>query len=373
MRLPLKRFALILCVISSALLFAFVLPGCGGGSHHTLFLIGAGTPSVGSFDIGSSGALSLTTTTTTSGSDPQGIVVDAQRRYCYVLNNAGSTLMGAVLQYAIDQKHGTLSVVQAPNASSNLTQPVTPIPTGIQPSAIAIDPKSNFVFVSNYGSDSISVFALDQTDGALTEVAGSPVALATGSKPISLVARGGNLFVANQGAGTVAAYSFSSAGALTLNSMVTVGANTTSITSDPGGKYVFVADGTANTVTTFTVSGSSLSGGTSPTAVGTGPSNLYVDPSGSYLYVTNSGSGNLSGFTIGSGSLSPISGSPFTTGAGPSFVTSNSSGNLLFVANGGAASVSSFQVGGGGALTAASGSPYEATGYNSPNGLASAE
>ena len=54
----------------------------------------------------------------------------------------------------------------------------------------------------------------------------------------------------------------------------------------------------------------------------------------------------------------------------PTFSTNSTDGSYLFVANGGGASVSSFKVSNG-ALTAASGSPYAATGYNNPNGLAS--
>jgi 6-phosphogluconolactonase (cycloisomerase 2 family) len=366
----LKKLAVAVCAILSAFILSLVVSGCGSSDHHTLFLISAGTPSVGSFEIGGSGALTLNTTTYATGADPRGIVMDSQHKYAYVLNNGGSALQGGVLQYTIDQHKGSLTVVQAPDASSNITGPVQPVPTGMVPLSIAIDSNDSFVFVANSASNSISVFSIDLTTGALTQVAGSP--FPTGATPVSLVARGSSLFVANQGAATISVYGFDSkTGALTLSGTpAAAGANTTSIDSDPGGHYLFVADGTANTVSVFTISSSSLSGTPTSAPTGTMPSNVHVDPSGKYVYVTNSGSNNVSAFSIGSGSLTAISGSPFAAGTAPSYSTSNSDSSVLWVANKGSQSISAFQVSGGGALSASSGSPYAASGFSAPNGLA---
>lgn len=366
-----KRFALILCLFLSALILSVALPGCGGSSHRTLFIISSGTPAVGSFEMGDSGTLTLNSGSVSTGTDPTAIVMDSQRRYAYVVNNAGPGLLGGVLQYSIDHKHGTLTQVNAPTANSNLTAPVPPVVAGVQPVAAAIDSQNAFVFVVNSGSDSISVFSLNTSDGVLTPVSGGVFQEPAGSKPVSLVARGTSLFVANQGAANIAVYSFDSKGILTLGGTAAVGTNTTSINADPGGHTVFVADGTANTVTALTVSGSSLTVGSS-SAVGTAPSNVFVDNSGKYLYVTNSGSNNISAFTISGGSLTQVSGSPYKTGANPVFSTTNAGGSTLFVANKGDGSVSSFQIGAG-ALTENKGSPFAATGFANPNGLAGAD
>ena len=365
-----KRFAIVFSLFISALILSIALPGCGGSNKRTLFIIGAGNPAVGSFQILGNGALSLNTTSDAAGSGPEQIIMDSQRRYAYVLNNAGPTIYGGVLQFAIDHGKGRLNVVQAPNASSNLTVPVPPAVTGIQPLAEAIDTKDSFLFVANSGSNTISVFSIDLTDGALTAVSGSP--FPAGNRPVSLVARGTTLFVANQGDGTVSSYSVSATGALTLGTTVTVGANTTSINANSGGTNVYVADGTANTVTVLSASGTSLTVGSS-SAVGTAPSNLYVDPAGKYLFVTNAGSNSISVFTIGSGSLAAVSGSPYKTGAAPSYSTTDAGENYLFVANKGDGTVSSFQLGGGGSLTEVSGSPFAASGFFAPIGLAGAD
>lgn len=368
----LKKFCLVVFALLSALFVSIILPGCGGSSHHPLFLIAAGSPSIGDFDIGGGGALTLQNLSFPAGSDPTGIIMDSQRRYAFVLNNAGPSIAGGVLQYTIDAGHGSLTVVQAPSHATNITGPVGPVPTGLSPLSIAIDDSNNFVFVANADSNNISVYSLDQTTGALTQVANSP--FTTGATPVSVVSRGGSLFVANQGAATISVYTFDSkTGALALSGTpTTVGADTTAITADPAGKVLFVADGTANTVSTFTISGSGIAASGS-TPVGTDPVNLFVDPSGKYLYVADSGSNDVAAFTISSGSLNAISGSPFAVGTSPSYITSNHDGSLLFVANKGSASVSSFSIGGGGGLTAAKGSPFAATGFNAPNGLLTPE
>jgi 6-phosphogluconolactonase len=370
----LNRLRCAVVILSSLFALSLLIAGCGSGSHRTLFVIASGTPSIGAFDIAGSGALTLNTSNTFStGSNPQAIVVDSQRRFAYVLNNAGPSSLGAILQYSINRGKGTLAVIQAPTGNSGITGPVPPIPTGVSPVSMAIDSSAAFVFTANSGSDSVSVFSLDSTTGKLTEVAGSPFSTGAGSKPVSVVARGGSVFVANQGTSTIAAYTYSSTtGALSATGTpATAGANTTSIDADPAGKFLFAADGTANTVTTYSIGASGVTATTTSVAVGKAPSNVHVDTSGKYLYVANSGDNNISAFTIdGSGGLSAISGSPFTVGTAPSFITNSVNGSYLFVANSGSSNVSSFQVNNGG-LSATSGSPFAAPGYTSPNGLAS--
>lgn len=364
-----KRLLVAACALISAPLISLVVAGCGSSSHQTLFLTSSGTPTVGSFEITGNGALALTSNNTTTGSNPQVIRLTSNRKYCYVLNNAGPTIYGGIFQYTVNTGSGTLAVVEAPNASSTLTQQVSPAVTGLQPTSMVLDPSSSFVLVANSGSNTISVFVIDQTDGALTPVTGSP--FSAGNKPVAIAATSSAVFVANQADGTIAEYSFDQkTGALTLSGTTPVGTNTTALAADSGGKNLFVADGTANTVTTFSISGSSLSGG-SPTTVGTTPLNLFIDKSGSHLYVANSGSNNISGFSIGSGSLTALSGSPYTAGTAPSFITATTSGSTIFVANAGSSNVSSYTAASDGSLTALSNSPFSAPGYTSPNGLAS--
>ncbi len=366
------KFGTWLWAVFFSVLLCVAIAGCGSSTHRTLFMVSSGTPNIGVLDINGSGALTLNTTNTYSaGSDPRAIAIESQRRYAYVLNDAGTGIAGGVLQYTVDRGKGTLTIVQAPDPFSGITGPVSPAPTGVVPVAMTIDASARFVFVANSASNSISVFSIDQPTGALKEVSGSP--FTTGATPVSVAVGGTLLFVANQGAGTISAYTFdATTGALTLAGTAVAGTNTTSLTTDSNGKFVYVADGTANTVTVYSASSSGLSATSTSVVVGTTPSNVYLDSSGKFLYVANAGSNNVSGFTVdGSGGLTAISGSPWDAGTSPSFITSSVNGNFLFVANRGSANVSSFQVGNGGSLSAVNGSPFSAPGFNSPNGLAS--
>jgi 6-phosphogluconolactonase (cycloisomerase 2 family) len=62
----------------------------------------------------------------------------------------------------------------------------SPFPTGAGPNALIVDNLSKFLYVVNGRANSISVYAIDQTTGALTAVAGSPFAMAVNPVSIAL-------------------------------------------------------------------------------------------------------------------------------------------------------------------------------------------
>ena len=80
--------------------------------------------------------------------------------------NAGSSNVSV---YAIDQITGGLTQVAG-----------SPFSSGTQPQRVKIDPAGKFVFVPNAGSDNISVYQLNAGTGFLTPVAGSPFATGPG-------------------------------------------------------------------------------------------------------------------------------------------------------------------------------------------------
>jgi 6-phosphogluconolactonase (cycloisomerase 2 family) len=384
----LNRYVTSLLGLLQVILVA-VLSGCGGGNSNNnsntsvtsgvgqkavLYVISAGTPAVGTFTIGMSDVLLIGPNNYATGTNPQGIVTDSQHRYIYVLNNPGAGLAGGVLQYQITSGNGALEVIQATNNPSNIQQAVLPAPTGLTPLSMAIDQNNKFVFTANSGDNTVSTFSVGTVYGDLNAVATSPTTV--GSTPVSLVAKGNYLFIANQGTlvipASVSAYSFDGNGALTaVGNAVNIGGHPTAIASD--GHYVYVADGTANTVSVLsfdTTAGLSATG--TSASVGTNPVNLYITPGNKYLYVANAGSNNVSGFSLnGSGGLSAISGSPWGSGVTPSYVTSNNGVSNLFVANIGNGTVSSFSINGSGSLSPVVGSPYNALGFLAPNGLVS--
>jgi 6-phosphogluconolactonase len=68
--------------------------------------------------------------------------------------------------YPIDATTGTLDTATTGS----------PFATGTNPYSVSVDPTDRFVYAGNDGSANVSEFMLNGTTGALTPVAGSPVA-----------------------------------------------------------------------------------------------------------------------------------------------------------------------------------------------------
>jgi len=197
-----------------------------------------------------------------------------------------------------------------------------------------MDGAGSHLFVANsgtingVGTGTISVFAIG-TDGALTEVQGSPFptssTVATGPSAIAVTSDGSFLYVANSLINTVTQYD------------VQVGADPTDVTLAQQSSY--------NT--------------------GTTPSGALITPNGGFLYVANSGTSNISVFAIcdtvltscsnpnqPDGTLTEV-GSPVAAGLGPLVMAATSDNKFLFVVDAQGNQISQFKVSTGtGALTA---------------------
>lgn len=363
-----------------ALSLALVLggvSGCGGGGGggKILYAAGLGSPTVTTFAVSSAGALTAGGSVST-GSAPNVIGIEPRLRFAYVVDSAGGIGAGGVSQYVMNRSTGVLTV--ATFSSTNGTAAAsTPVPTGVNPSAIAFDGSGTFVFVANKGSNSISVFTIDQVGGTLTEVKQPttnpplpdclpnqivPCPLATAAAPSSLAVAGSILLVANSGAGLVSAYPFNSSGALDSTKLVTtaIGGSPSAMAMDSSGKFLFITDPVASTVAAFSIGSSGqLSAVGAPLAAGTTPVSVRVHPSGNFLYTANQGSDNVSAFSFdSSGALTALSGSPFAAATGPSYVATDTSGSFLFVANRDSNNISVFSIDSGGALKPVTGSPF---------------
>ncbi|MGC2697123.1 MAG: beta-propeller fold lactonase family protein [Candidatus Angelobacter sp.] len=191
-------------------------------------------------------------------------------------------------------------------------------------------------------------------------------------------------FVTNSGSGTVSAFAVSNSGSLSLISGAPfqAGPGAEFLAFDSVHKLLFVNNQTANTVSAFSVSTSSgmltaVPG--SPFATGARPTGIAVDPAGKFVFVANQAANSISVFSIGAnGALSSVPGSPFAAN-NPYGLAISSGGTVLFANNFPDSqttdlnTVSAFQIGADGALTAVSGSPFataNSTGFASAIGLA---
>jgi YVTN family beta-propeller protein len=232
----------------------------------------------------------------------------------------------------------------------------TAVATGTNPFALVFTPAGDAAFISNSTSNDVARYTIG-TNGALATVSGNQAA---GASPhgMAIDAGGHFLFLANQGdstdpaSGTVSAYSIATGAALTevsgspfpSDNTGTAGPGPVAVAVTPDGKYLYVANQFANTVSAFSVdtaSGVLTKVLGSPYPVGTSPSSLAVSPNGNFLYVVNSGSNNVTVFAVcdnaspncpsPDGSLTEISDSPFSAGLGPVHIAISKTGNFAYV------------------------------------------
>ena len=179
-----------------------------------------------------------------------------------------------------------------------------------------------FAYVANRVSNSISGFAIDQANGQLVPLSGSPFGTGAGPVSIAIDPTDAFAFVANNSAQTIASYALNATtGALTPSgSPLSAGTNAEAVAVDPTGSYVFAANAQgANQVATFIITpASGALTVSSTTAAGSLPIAATIDPSGQFLYAVNFNSNDVSAYTLSAtGALTPVAGSPFAVGGQP--------------------------------------------------------
>jgi 6-phosphogluconolactonase len=259
----------------------------------------------------------------------------------------------------------------------------SPFPTGSTPKSVAFSPSGQLLATANYGDDTVSMFTVNQTTGALAEVLGSPFPTGAGSEPygVAFSSSGGLLAVTDAGVSTVSVFAVDpSTGALSAvaGSPFTTGTQPEAVAFSPGGGLLATANA-GGTVSVFTVDQTTgaltVVSGSPFAAGGISPNSLSFSPDGGLL-----ATGNLDGFVLvftvdqTTGALTVVSGSPFATGSGDAeeSVAFSPTGGLLATANSGASeTVSVFTVDQTtGALTAVSGSPFAGGALALPDSVA---
>lgn len=315
-----------------------------------------------------------------AGSFPHVVTIDPSGKFAYVANqNVANLASTSVSAYTIDATTGAL----APVAGS-------PYAVGNSPYDVVVDPSGKFVYVTNYGINSvgiwsggsISAYTINATSGALAPVAGSPFPV--GPCPCTLTIDSGGKFayVVNGGGGTINTYTIdATSGALTSVASSAGGfcpgdePATCEVTIDPSGKFAYIStqEGPSQhpgvlafTINSTTGALTAVTG--SPFAAGTEPGFVTIDPSGSFAYVADRYSGTVYAYTIDdtTGALT-AAGNPLGAGMDPSVVDIDPSGKFAYVASYvSSASITAYPIeaysidASNGALTAVPGSPFTA-------------
>jgi len=246
-------------------------------SGRFLYAVNLSSDSISVFAIdGGSGTLTKVGSPVAGGDGPNGVTVDPSGRFLYVANTNSNNLSA----YAINAGDGTLTEIAG-----------SPVTAGNGPLTPRVDPTGRFLYVANTGLSNgkywVSGYAIDANSGALSELAGSPYDTINGSGPTALAVDplGEYLYVTNLTTDNVKRFAINSAsGELTTNNTYyATGVDPQSIAIDASGRYVYTANGGSHDVSAYTISASDgslnelasspiVTGGSGPLSIATSAS-----------------------------------------------------------------------------------------------------
>jgi 6-phosphogluconolactonase (cycloisomerase 2 family) len=341
------------------LFIAVLLSGCLGSSKSStaptlafVYVVGQGDNAIHAFSEKSTGDLSpLAVSSFTTVPRPVSIALHPSRNFLYVPNETSNTVSG----FTIDHNAGVLTPIGTALSPTPVCNP------GVcsNPIGVAVNSGGQFLFVLNQGSASpavpasISVFNIDQTRGLLSPASFTTLTVQN-PQFLAISPTQGFLYVSNGTAGNISAFAIGTNGALTElgGSPFSLGAGAVAagLAIDPKGQFLYAADSANNKVASFNVTGGPLAAvGSFP--AGTKPVGVTVDSTSTFVYSANQGSNDVSAFKTASGALTQVAGSPYLVQpAGsvgtpqPTFLSVDPANAFLYVANTGSSTISAFGI-----------------------------
>ena len=232
-------------------------------------------------------------------------------------------------------------------------------------SRIAIQPGGDLLFVSNGGSNDISVFRIDAGSGRLTAVPGSPFSSggrASFGTSLGATPDGRYLIAVNSGSANIVVFRIGANGALTPTpaSPYVLPSVPDGIKVSPNGRFLAVSLTESNLIDVLRIGpGGELArgqGGPFPASI---PAGLEINCTSERLYAGEAAPGTgVEVFAMSArGVLAPMPGSPFrfASGSFADVVMLNPVENVLFVSNKDTATVTALRVNRAGALTLCTG------------------
>ncbi|HZP03959.1 MAG TPA: beta-propeller fold lactonase family protein [Terracidiphilus sp.] len=219
----------------------------------------------------------------------------------------------------------------------------------------------DWIFVAGSAGNSagsagqIYTYAVDSQSGALRT--GPPAVSSGGTAPVAMAVTAdyANLYVANQGNSTVVHFSVAANGVLTKKDSITTSAPPVSVYANAAGTFLYVVTGTTSaTLTEYSLSSGTIGNATSTQKLTVPgylndtilPTGVTVLPNNNAVYVTaydqsaynpggtvtsNANPGWIFGFAVGSGgALTATSGSPYQAGVKPSAITTDPTNRFVY-------------------------------------------
>lgn len=301
-----------------------------------IYVVNQGDSTVQEFAVQTDGTLAAKTAYKT-GTSPTAIAIDPQGAFLYV------TFTYQTGFSATTPGPGGVSIFPV-NADNSLGTAST-LNVGNNPVGISVSYFNHFVYVLDQEPSpkaTILGFSQNTTTGALTPVPGTTITTVAGKTVATGYAAGVTpsaiaeeptsrfVYVTDQAANQLIGYTAAPSGALTpmINGPFQTGLFPVNLTIDPTGKLIYVVNFNANTVQGYAidVATGTPSGavGAFGTGIGAGPTCVAVDTAlGTNLYTSNSLDNTVSGekVTPNTGALVTVQNSPFLASGQPTCLT----------------------------------------------------
>ena len=311
--------------------------------YYNIYVANQGNDTVVHFTVADTGDLTQKDSITLPNA-PVSIAVNSANTYLYVVSGTSSATL---TEYALSN-----GAIGSLTSSQPLTLTAYPTDTIIS-TGVTVLANNDAVYVTAYDQSAYNpggttssnanpgwVFGYSVgSSGALTAVSGSPYQ--AGVKPSALATDPTSrfIFVTDYASNELIGYTVLSTNVLSfmINGPFKTGNEPTSITIDPRGIYMYITNSLDDTLSSYSIS---LPTGTPSTIVGSGatagnttdtdPVSVAVEPSlGRYVYTANRLGDSISGFKLNpdTGALSSNLATPYPTGALPMAVIAVPHGN----------------------------------------------
>ena len=242
---------------------------------------------------------------------PNAVAVDGTGKFAYV----GGLNDGSVHVYSVDQSSGIWTEISPSNHQVNSG--------GGAVDAVVMHPTNKFLYASEKTSGFVNLWSRDPGSGLIAPIAGSPFATGALTSAVSLSTDGKYLFVPQYETSSVSVYAIHSDGTLgaVAGSPIAAGNGPIRAITDPQERFLFVLnsgayEGGPPTVQAYRFD--ETTGAVTAVANSTftvfAVSEIRVDANGKFLYAMG---GQTMAWSIdqATGALTPVDGSPFKIAA----------------------------------------------------------
>jgi 6-phosphogluconolactonase len=310
---------------------------------YNLYVANKGNNSVVHFAIDDHGIL-YNKDSITLANTPVSIAVNAAGTYLYVVSGTSSATL---TEYALSS-----GAIGSATATVALSLPGFTADT-IVPTAVTVLANSNAVYVTAYDKSAYNPGGSTTSDanpgwlygfavgsgGALTAVSGSPYQAGVKPSAVATDPVSRFVYVTDFASNELIGYGVLSTDALEfmINGPFRTGDEPTSIVVDPRGIFIYLSNALDSSISAYSIAlptgtptadiGTS---GTAASATDTDPVSIIVDPAlGRFIYTANYLGNSVSGFKLNpsNGTVEPTQATPYPTGANPTALISVPHGN----------------------------------------------